>query len=108
MPEITDTEAVKFVREEIRPMAERLSVLSPEIGSMMSKWFGGLNTTIGNSAENVVMEGREAEGVANLTGDDITAIMALLDTLRNAMTANGVPDRIEKPCVRAFRSRASG
>jgi hypothetical protein len=102
MADITDPEAIKFSNEEIRPICETLRKLKPEIASIRSKWFGGLNNVIGNGSD-LLDDGRESEGVSRLTGEDITAVVSVLDTLFGTLDANGVADRIQKPCVRSFR-----
>lgn len=104
MADITNPEAVKFSNEKLRPMCERVESLKAEIDVMMIEWFAGLNSTIGSSSDDDLIDGRDTEGVRQLTGDDITGVMSVLSSIQSTLDGAGVMARINKPTVRAFRA----
>lgn len=104
MADITDPQAIKFSNEQLRPMCERIESIKAEIDVMMVEWFGGLNNTIGDSADDNLIDNREAEGVRQLTGEDITGVMSILSSIQTTLDSAGVAERINKPTVRPFRA----
>lgn len=100
---ITDAEAIRFVNEVVRPLSERVRGLSADINAARAK-YDALNGPpfYGHGAE-AVEDGREAEGVSRLTGNDVLAFVALaLDDLKNTMGDAGNAATIAKPCVRSL------
>ena len=104
MADITNPQAIAFTNETIRPLAEKTRALKAEIDDAMIAWFGGLNSTIGSSAGDLLQDGREAEGVSRLTGDDITGLIVVLQSLQTSLNGDGVAARVQKPCVRPLRA----
>lgn len=95
---ITDPEIVRFVNEEIRPMAEQLRAIKAKSAQLVARWFGN---NIANRVPNdstALDDGREAEGASRLTGADITNMVGQLANISSQYNA----DIIEKPCVRTF------
>jgi hypothetical protein len=97
---ITDPQAIKFSNEQIRPMAEKLRALKAEIDATMVTWFNGMNSLIPNSNDEMLEDGREAEGVSRLDGDDIAGLIIVVQALQAELNTAGYADRISKPCVR--------
>lgn len=97
MTAITDPEAIRFVNEQIRPLAERLRAEMVLITSIETAWFAGINAEFPNDS-SLVDDHRNAEGVSRLTGADINSIMSIAIGMRNA----GNTQIISKPCVRAL------
>jgi hypothetical protein len=104
MADITDPEAVKFSNEVVRPLCEDVRALKARIDDAMIDWFDGLNTTVGSSVNDTLIDGRASEGVSQLTGDDITGVMTVLASLQTTLDGAGVPGRIQKPCVRPIQT----
>ena len=100
---ITDPEAIKFVNEQIRPLAESVRALKARIDATTVKWFAGLNTVIGTSADDTIEDGRDAEGVSRLTSADVVALLTQLLAIQTALNQGGVAAVVEKPCVRALK-----
>lgn len=100
MADITDPQAIKFANEVVRPLCEQVRAIKARIDDAMIAWFGGLNSVIGSSADDNLIDGREIEGISQLTGDDITGVMSVLSGLQSDLDQAGVPQRIQKPCVR--------
>lgn len=99
---IDNPQAVKFVNESVRPKAERLRAIKAEIDAMMVDWFGGVNAMFPNDS-TPVEDGREAEGVSRLTGEDVVGFIVVAQAVQTALNQAGVADRIAKPCVRPLR-----
>ena len=95
---ITDPEAIKFVNEYIRPMCENIRYSNARGNDFAIKW-AGLSGDFPNDPNEIVEDGRDAEGVSRLSGADINAVAAVFDALLGDldMTAQSI---IQKPCVR--------
>ena len=100
---ITNPEAIKFTNEQIRPMSERLRAIKVEIDSMMVDWFAGMNALIPNDVNEALEDGREAEGISRLNGDDIVGLIIVAQAIQTQLNTAGYADRIAKPCVRPVR-----
>lgn len=101
MANITNAQAVRFVNEVIRPLAEAFKALDANaqiakndyIGTFLPLVFGHLDT-------DLIDDGREAEGVSRLTLGDVKACAAEINTYVTQMEQAGVRDIISKPAVR--------
>ena len=100
MADITNPEAIAFCNEYIRPLAEQVRALKARIDAAGTRWFSGVNTTVGASSADQIADGREAEGVSRLTAADVTNLMSQLLTIQAQLEQGGVAGVIEKPCVR--------
>lgn len=99
MPDITNPQALAFVRDRIRPLCEKARALNAEIDDMTTAWFAGINVMFPNDS-SPVQDGREAEGVSRLTGANINSAAGnLIDT---AATIN--EQIIALPCVNPLRA----
>ena len=103
MAEITDAEAIRFVNEQIRPMAERLRDLNALMGYARGLWVGGGISPHFVADGDTVEDGRESEGVSRLTALDVSAFVAEVATILTRFETAGIMDIIRKPCVRAMR-----
>lgn len=97
MADITNSEAIAFVNEQVRPLCEEARALKARIAAATTRWYGGLNQAFPNTADPV-QDGREAEGVSRLTGAHVNSAMGVL--IASADQLNG--EIIERPCVRAI------
>jgi len=96
---INSPEQIKFVNEQIRPIAEKLRALKAQSDALLVDWYGGLNTQFPNDS-TPVEDGRDAEGVSRLTGQNVNDICYLL-----AVKVADMHDAIiAKPCVRPLRA----
>ena len=102
MADITDPQAIKFVNEQVRVLAEKTRQLKVEIDAIEADWFNGINTLI--SGQENVIDGREAEGVSRLTGSDVVNLMTQLLAIQSILDGSGVEGVIAKPCVRPLRA----
>lgn len=96
---VTNPQAIAFVNEEMRPLAELARALVARVTNSETSWFAGINTIIPNDVAQAIEDGREAEGVSRLTGADIHSLMGVLITMRNAQNS----EIIEKPTVRPLQ-----
>ncbi len=97
---ITDARAIRFTNEQVRPMAEKLRAIKAEIDGMMVDWFGGMNALVPNDNAEALEDGREAEGVSRLDGEDIVGLITVVQAVQTTLDTAGYSDRIAKPCVR--------
>jgi len=94
MADITDPQALKFVNEQIRPLAEALRAVKARSDAALVDWYAGLDALFPNDA-SPVQDGREAEWVSRLVGTDVHNLVYLLATVVAPM----VDSVIAKPCV---------
>lgn len=100
---ITNTQAIKFSNEQVRPLAEKVRGLKAEIDAAMVEWFGGINALFPNDNAEIVEDGRTAEGVSVLDGEDVVGFVNVIAALQTSLNTAGYADRISKPCVRPLR-----
>lgn len=94
---ITDPNAIRFINEVVRPMAERARAFNLLTDNASTQWFSGINEMVPNTLE-AVDDGREAEGVSRLTGADVNSLMGIIINMKVASNT----DIIQKPCVRTL------
>jgi hypothetical protein len=99
-----DKQAVRFVNEVVRPLAEDLRAMRVRLGALRTTWFSGMNSKFAEAGEPVV-DGRENEGVSRLTCGDVTNFVA--QALKTAPGEAGEwnDQIVEKPCVRSLEVR---
>jgi hypothetical protein len=103
MADVTNPEAIKFVNEIVRPLAEEARALKYLIDHAASKWFAGIDDEIGSSVGDAIADGREGQGVSRLTAKDVTDFLGTLNGIRQLMDTTNEFDIVLKPCVRALR-----
>lgn len=96
---ITDPEAIKFVNEYIRPMCEQVRYMGARGSDFANKW-NLLAADFPNDAAELVEDGRDAEGISRLTGEDINATATVFLTLLASIGTPEAQATISKPCVR--------
>lgn len=99
MAQITNPQAVRFVNEVVRPLAEAVRAIKVQIDAAMVAWFAGHNATFAASADTVE-DGRAAEGVSRLTAGDVTALLVILSDVQAELNEAGRAAQVQKPCVR--------
>jgi hypothetical protein len=100
---ITNQEVIQFSNDTVRVMAEKLRALKYEIDAAMTKYNSGIGAVCVADMSGLVEDGREAEGVSRLTGNDIVGLVAQMSALQTQLSGAGVMDVIVKPCVRPLR-----
>lgn len=101
MPDITDQETVRFVREQIRPLCEQARAFKVKVNAMKMKYNEQINMSgsqfalAGNS--DVITENRTSEGVNNLTKLQINQAFGQLDIITTLN--DGI---ISAPCVKVI------
>ena len=98
MADVTDPSAAKFVREQVRPICEDIRAIAARITATQTTWYAGMNTLIGNSTTDHVIEGRTAEGVPDLTTAEVTNAVANFIAILTASNSQ----IISIPCVNAL------
>lgn len=100
---ITDTVAIRYSNEVVRPMAEKLRNLKAEIDSHMLQWHGGIGAIFTAGMAESVDDDREAEGVSRLIGNDIVGLINQISAIQTLLDGVGVMNVIVKPCVNPLR-----
>ncbi len=98
MADITDPEAIRFINEVIRPLAEDARALFAKLQAA-DEVVNRILPTIGNRPTDLVLDGRAAEGVSQISGADIHGLAAI----RTAMLGMATPvvqELISKVSVR--------
>lgn len=100
MAAISDPNAIKFINEQVRPLAEAARALKARIGSLTTDWFAGLNNTITNTSD-LIADGRENQGVSRITGADVTNLVGNLISAHDVLN----DQIVQKPCVKPIEVR---
>lgn len=100
---ITNQEVISFTNETVRTMAEKLRALKYEIDAAMIKYNSGIGAICVADMSGIVEDGREAEGVSRLTGNDVVGMAAQMSAIQTQLAGVGVMDVIVKPCVRPLK-----
>ena len=98
---ISDPQAIRFVNEKVRPIAEQIRALKATIDVVLIEWNGQISPLVTNDSQ-AVADGRDAEGASRLTGADVINLITALQGLQTRLDQAGVRDVISKPCVRPF------
>ena len=86
MADITDPQAVKFVNERVRVAANKLATAYLQAVAHLAAWQS-VQSLIPNDSSPVV-DGRQAEGVGQITGSDVNTIVALVSGVKSQLEAN--------------------
>lgn len=83
MANVTDASAINFVNVNIRPVADQVAQLQTTLAVTLAAWSAkGMAALIPNDATAVIEDGSPADGRTSLTGVDVNAFIALLETLQ--------------------------
>ena len=100
---ITNPEAIRFCNEVVRPLCERVRALRADINSARAAYDAGIGDLFFTFGGESVEDGRQAEGVSRLIGNDVLAFVSLvLDSMKNTLNDVGNAATVAKPCVRAL------
>jgi len=99
---MNNPEAIRFVNETVRPLAEKIRALKAELNAARITWYSGMNSNF-NKADELVEDGREAEGVSRLTCGDVTNFISQAIKTAEAEASAWNDQVVSKPCVRAFQ-----
>ena len=101
---INNTEVIRFTNESVRPLCEKIRALKAEIDAAMLQWHGGgIGALVTADMAGAVKDGREAEGVSRLTGNDVVGAVNQFQAIQTALNGVGVMDVVSKPCVRTLQ-----
>ncbi len=103
MADITDPEVVRFLGEEIRPLAERLRDLDAKITSVLVRWNTIISPAISaNVNGDLIEDGRAAQGISRVTKADLVNLVTILNNINAEFGGGGKRDVLDKPTVRAL------
>jgi hypothetical protein len=103
MADIDDTGAIRWVGEELRPIAERLRDINALMGNLESAWNLEMSTLIGSDAGDNLLDVYQDEVGNRLTAADITAFMGGIANLTTYLGGAGVMDAIHRAAIRPMR-----
>ena len=101
---ITDPQAIVFVNERIRPVAEQIRDLQARMTEHVANWNQGISALVPNDAAELLEDGRDAEGVSRRTGADVTNMVTRMQSLLTVLDATFVMDVVHKTTVRSLLS----
>lgn len=108
MADITDPQAVRFVDEIIRPLAEAFEALDANAQIAKDRYTSEFAPLVsGNTGTDAIDDGRAAEGVSRLTLADIQNFATQVNAFVAQMDNAGVRDVIRKPGVRRIKASIS-
>lgn len=98
---MNDPYIIRFVNEQVRPLAETLRGLKARIDACMTQWHGaGVGTAMTADLQEPIEDGREAEGVSRLVCNDVVGLVNQLEAIQTQLNQAGVANVVQKPCVR--------
>ena len=96
---ITNAEAIRYSNEVIRPICEKFQWLKILTDDALRQW-ALIAAAVPNDAAEGLVDGRQGEGVRQITGQDIHRVVTFPDTIATAMEDGTVPSDLLKPSVR--------
>ena len=110
MADITNQQVIKFCNEEVRPISEELVKIKVVVDDILNSWNATIQPIIsGNTGTDVVIDGREQQGVTPLTKQDIVDLGSVLIDIQSLLNgasvdaaAINVANAISKPNVRSL------
>jgi len=93
---ITDPEVIRFINEEVRPLAEQMRAMKIKSAQIVARWFGNAINSRTPNDSTAVDDGRQTEGASRLTGADVNSLIGQAANISSQFNT----DIIEKPCVR--------
>lgn len=100
---ITNTGAITFCNEDMRPLAEWLRSLKAMTSSMNDEWSVVHSLNVPDSGTEYLSDGREAEGVTQVTGEEMHDLMDLCNTIETALNTPINESLLSKFAVRPLR-----
>lgn len=97
---ITDTVSIRFVNEQLRPIAEKMRATKIELKQAFADWQQKIAASVPDDNKEMLEDGREAEGVTRLSGTDINAFINVLTKYNTVGDEIGLDEVVNKLCVR--------
>lgn len=102
---ITDPEAIRYCNEVLHPLAEKIRALDAEMSSALITYNAGVGDVFYNNTGEIIMDGREAEGIPRNTGNDALLMVTQMQAFKAQMDGAGVRNVISSWCVRPLEAR---
>ena len=100
---ITNPGVIVFCNEDIRPLAEKLRALKAIAVSINDEWDSVHAGNTPDSPSEYLEDGRESEGVTQVTGEEINDIMGLSATIETALSTPANESLLSKFSVRPLQ-----
>lgn len=95
---MADSSVVKFINEDLRPLAEMMRAVKARAQSSIVRWDNVLKEKIPDENDKTVIDdGRESEGVTQVKVDEVHLLLKLLVS---------ATDQIDDPLIERFCVRA--
>jgi hypothetical protein len=95
---MNDPLAIRFINEYQRTTSETVDDLRSRLHVLKTVWQDEVQSKVLNNESDLIEDGREAEGVTRLTGSDVYANVAALNSVLAILEDN--ESVIRKLCVR--------
>lgn len=92
--------AIRFVNEQLRPIAEKMRATKIELKQAFADWQQKAAEHVPDNDKEALEDGREAEGVSRLHGADLHAFINVLTKYNTVGDDIGIDDVVNKLCVR--------
>ena len=99
---VTDVVVVRFVNEQVRVAAEKLRASKSELEGLLSDWSSGVGELVPEGG-GLIRDGREVEGVQNLSTDEVRALVQICQMMYVAVNDPQISVLLAKACVRPLR-----
>lgn len=97
---ITNAQAIAYCNEVLRPMCEKFRNIKEEVDAALVTWDGQISAVVPDDSGEVLEDGRAADGVSVINGEDINDVIGKFTQYQTALDVAGAGAIISKPCVR--------
>lgn len=101
--DITDAGAIRWVGEELRPVAERVRDLNALMNNLIAAWSLDMGDLIGSSPDDLLLDTYQDEATNSLTAAQINTFMIGMGMLTDILNAPGAMDSIHRASIRPMR-----
>lgn len=91
---------VRFVNEQLRPLAEKMRATKIELKQAFADWQQKAAAHVPDDNKEMLEDGREKEGVSRLHGADLHAFINVLTKYNTVGDEIGLDEVVNKLCVR--------
>lgn len=88
MADISDTQAIKFANEQIRPLADAMGASYKHMKTTLAFWDAKSVSSLFPNDASLVIDGSASDGRTPIVGADVNALITIVRSLVGAMEAN--------------------
>lgn len=94
---------ITYSNRIIRPTCETMRNLKAIVDAALITWTNEIASDCPDNATEILIDGRAADGVSILNGEDLNNVIDKFLLYQNALNQAGTAEIISKPCVRPLR-----